>query len=93
MLTGKPDAGNPQVRFDEVEQRDWRQPPVALYSTVLFRKRILTNALVISQFSFHLLLMQYVEKNFFGGETVRDEDYDVSGTGHRRIAPPAESVA
>ena len=35
MLAGKPDAGNPHVRFDEGEQRDWRKPPVALYSTVL----------------------------------------------------------
>jgi hypothetical protein len=33
MLAGKPDAGNPHVRFDEGEQRDWRKPPVALYST------------------------------------------------------------
>jgi hypothetical protein len=33
MLAGKPDAGNPQVRFDEGEQRDWRKPLVALYST------------------------------------------------------------
>ena len=33
MLTGKPDAGNPHVRFDEGEQRDWRKPPVVLYST------------------------------------------------------------
>jgi len=33
MLAGKPDAGNLHVRFDEGEQRDWRQPPVALYST------------------------------------------------------------
>ncbi len=33
MLAGKPDAGNPHVRFDEGEQRDWRMPPVALYST------------------------------------------------------------
>jgi hypothetical protein len=33
MLAGNPDAGNPQVRFDEGEQRDWRQPPVALYPT------------------------------------------------------------
>jgi len=33
MLTGKPDAGNLHVRFDEGEQRDWRKPPVALYST------------------------------------------------------------
>jgi hypothetical protein len=32
MLAGKPDAGNPHVRFDEGEQRDWRKPPVALYS-------------------------------------------------------------
>ena len=37
MFTGKPDAGNPQVRFDEGEQRDWQQPPVALYSTVHLR--------------------------------------------------------
>ena len=29
-----PDAGNLHVRFDEGEQRDWRKPPVALYSTV-----------------------------------------------------------
>jgi hypothetical protein len=35
MLAGKPDAGNPHVRFDEGEQRDWRKPPVALYSTVI----------------------------------------------------------
>jgi hypothetical protein len=35
MLAGKPDAGNPHVRFDEGEQRDWRKPPVALYSTFL----------------------------------------------------------
>ena len=35
MLTGKPDAGNLHVRFDEGEQRDWRKPPVALYSTGL----------------------------------------------------------
>jgi hypothetical protein len=34
MLAGKPDAGNPQVRFDEGEQRDWRKPPVALHSIV-----------------------------------------------------------
>ena len=34
MLAGKPDAGNPHVRFDEGEQRDWRKPPVALYSSV-----------------------------------------------------------
>jgi hypothetical protein len=33
MLAGKPDAGNPHVRFDEGEQRNWRKPPVALYST------------------------------------------------------------
>ena len=33
MLAGKPDAGNPHVRFDEEEQRDWRKLPVALYST------------------------------------------------------------
>jgi hypothetical protein len=33
MLAGKPDAGNPHVRFDEGEQREWRKPPVALYST------------------------------------------------------------
>ena len=33
MLAGKPDAGNPHVRFDEGEQRVWRKPPVALYST------------------------------------------------------------
>ena len=33
MLAGEPDAGNLQVRFDEGEQRDWRKPPVALYST------------------------------------------------------------
>ena len=33
MLAGKPDAGNPHVRFDEGEQRDWRKPPVALYSS------------------------------------------------------------
>jgi hypothetical protein len=33
ILAGKPDAGNPHVRFDEGEQRDWRKPPVALYST------------------------------------------------------------
>jgi len=33
MLAGKPDAGNPHVRFEEGEQRDWRKPPVALYST------------------------------------------------------------
>ena len=32
MLAGEPDAGNPQVRFDEGEQRGWRKPPVALYS-------------------------------------------------------------
>jgi hypothetical protein len=35
MLAGKPDAGNPHVRFDEGEQRVWRKPPVALYSTDL----------------------------------------------------------
>jgi hypothetical protein len=43
MLAGKPDAGNPHVRFDEGEQRDWRKPPVALYSTgsiSLFRIRV-----------------------------------------------------
>ena len=33
MLAGKPDAVNPHVRFDEGEQRVWRKPPVALYST------------------------------------------------------------
>jgi hypothetical protein len=33
MLTGEPDAGKPHVRFDEGEQRGWRKPPVALYST------------------------------------------------------------
>jgi hypothetical protein len=32
MLAGKPDAGNPHVRFDEGEQREWRKPPAALYS-------------------------------------------------------------
>ena len=35
MLAGKPDAGNLHVRFDEGEQRDWRKPPVALYSTAI----------------------------------------------------------
>jgi len=35
MLAGKPDAGNPHVRFDEGEQLDRRKPPVALYSTVI----------------------------------------------------------
>jgi len=33
MPVGEPDAGNPHVRFDEGEQRDWLRPPVALYST------------------------------------------------------------
>jgi hypothetical protein len=33
ILAGEPDAGNPHVRFDEGEQGDRRQPPVALYST------------------------------------------------------------
>jgi hypothetical protein len=33
MLARKPDAGNLHVRFDEGEQRDWRKPPAALYST------------------------------------------------------------
>ncbi len=33
MLARKPDAGNLHVRFDEGGQRDWRQPPAALYST------------------------------------------------------------
>jgi hypothetical protein len=41
MLAGKPDAGNPHVRFDEGEQRDWRKPPVALYSTVHSRLKTL----------------------------------------------------
>jgi hypothetical protein len=41
MLAGKPDAGNPHVRFDEGVQRDWRKPPVALYSTVHSRLKIL----------------------------------------------------
>ncbi|MCX6877567.1 MAG: hypothetical protein NTW21_27720, partial [Verrucomicrobia bacterium] len=35
MLARKPDAGNLHVRFDEGEQRDWRKPPAALYSTVI----------------------------------------------------------
>ena len=35
MLAGEPDAGNLQVRFDEGEQRDWRKPPVALYTTLV----------------------------------------------------------
>ena len=34
MLAGKPDEGNPHVRFDEGEQRDWQKPPVAFYFTV-----------------------------------------------------------
>ncbi len=33
MLSGRPNVGNPHVRFDEAEQRDWRKPPVALDST------------------------------------------------------------
>ena len=37
MLVGKPDEGNPHVRFDEREPRDWPKPPVALYSTVRSR--------------------------------------------------------
>jgi hypothetical protein len=35
ILAGEPDAGNLHVRFDEGEQRGRRQPPVALYSTVI----------------------------------------------------------
>ena len=35
-LAGKPDAGNPHVRFDEGECRDWPfPPPCILYSTGL----------------------------------------------------------
>jgi hypothetical protein len=30
---GERSESNPQVRFDEGEQRAWRKPPVALYST------------------------------------------------------------
>ena len=32
---GERSESNPQVRFDEGEQRAWRKPPVALYSTGL----------------------------------------------------------
>ena len=32
-FVGEPDAGNPQVRFDEGEQWNRLRPPAALYST------------------------------------------------------------
>ena len=55
-FNGKPDAGNPHVRFDEGEQRDWRKPPVALYSTVYPVRQAKTG------FSIDLKCDQHVKK-------------------------------
>ena len=71
MLTGKPDAGNLHVRFDEGEWQEGQHlwPPVALYSTArLIRLPVLLSflrrATEIAENSWRLLCSFFSTSNY-----------------------------